>query len=300
MIAKTDGAAEKAHVARRSENSQMTALGLLCAIMAHFSASGQNLPPTSAGPAERPPTPQAASQPTGFLFKTLVIGKETYAYCVYVPPEYTPEQAWPVILSLHGSGERGSDGLLQTEVGIATAIRRNRALCPAIVVMPQCRAGQLWTGQMAEMALKCLDEAAREYRVDIDRTYLTGLSLGGFGTWLLAERVPERFAAVVPICGFYGNPNAATDAETLGKLVQSLRNVPVWCFHGTLDKAVPVERSREIVGALRESGANVKYTEFADGQHDVWGRAYADAELWKWLFAQRRVAARVPASQPAR
>lgn len=279
----------------------MMALGLLCAAMTNLSAIKQDFPMAAAArETERPAAAQPTSQPTGFLFKTLAIGKETYAYSVYVPPEYTPERAWPVVLFLHGSGERGSDGLLQTEVGIATAIRRNRALCPAIVVMPQCRAGQLWTNQMAEAALKCLDEAAREYRVDADRTYLTGLSLGGFGAWLLGERVPERFAAVVPICGFYANPNAALDTETLGKLAQSLKSVPVWCFHGALDKAVPVERSREIVGALREAGGNVRYTEFADGQHDVWGRAYADAELWKWLLAQRRATAQAPASQPGR
>jgi predicted peptidase len=152
---------------------------------------------------------------------------------------------------------------------------------------------------MAELAVRCLDQTAREYSVDPERTYLTGLSLGGFGTWLVAERLPERFAAIVPICGFYGNPNAATDAETLGRLAGALKKTRVWCFHGALDKAVAVERSREIVAALREAGGDVRYTEYADGAHDVWNRAYADPELWKWLLAQRRSTASPVTSQEA-
>jgi predicted peptidase len=152
---------------------------------------------------------------------------------------------------------------------------------------------------MAEMAMRCLDETTRDYKVDPDRTYLTGLSMGGFGAWLVAERVPGRFAAVVPICGFYGQPNAVTDAEALGKMAENLRSTPIWCFHGALDTAVPVDRSREIVAAIRSAGGDVKYTEFADGQHDVWTRVYADATVWNWMLAQRRTPAGGATTKPA-
>src|SRR5262245_54184203 len=108
------------------------------------------------GAANPPSAKPASTLATGFLFKTVELHDTSYAYCVYVPPEYTAERAWPVILFLHGSGERGADGFLQSEVGIGTAIRRNRALCPAIVVMPQCRPNAMWDGPMAEMALKCV------------------------------------------------------------------------------------------------------------------------------------------------
>jgi predicted peptidase len=269
--------------------------GLAILMLTNTVLNVQNPP----APASTPQAQVPAAPVTGFLFKSLTVGKETYAYSVYVPPEYDPRRPWPAILFLHGSGERGSDGLLQSEVGIANAIRRNRALCPAIVVMPQCRSNELWTRQMAELAMRCLDQTTRDYAIDPDRIYLTGLSMGGFGAWLLGERAAERFAAVIPICGFYGSPQQPSDPETLAQIARSLRNMPVWCFHGALDPAVSVERSREIVGALRAAGGNVKYTEFADGQHDVWTRVYADANVWSWMLAQRRAGVNAPASKPA-
>ena len=222
---------------------------------------------------------------TGFLYKTLTIDKETYAYSVYVPPDYTPEKAWPVILFLHGSGERGDDGLLQTEVGLGRAIRRNYRTIPAIVVMPQCRPQTAWVGPMAQMALRCLEATSREYRCDPDRLYLTGLSLGGNGAWLLAAQYPDSFAAVVPICGF------AELRESTGlveKLAPRLKNMPIWCFHGDADGNVPVEKSREMVAAIRKVGGTIEYTEYAGGTHNVWDRTYGDYKLWKWLFAQKR------------
>lgn len=252
----------------------------------------------SSGSTQGGPRAAAASQPAGFLFRSLAIGKETFNYSIYVPPEYSAEQAWPVILSLHGSGERGNDGLLQTEVGIGTAIRRNRALCPAIVVMPQCRAGQAWVGAMAEMAVQCLEQTMKEYRIDADRVYLTGLSLGGYGAWLIAERAPQRFAAVLPICGFYGQFGKPADAKELQKLVEATRALPIWTFHGAKDTAVAVQRTQEIVKAYQDAGVAVKFTEYPDGQHDVWNRVYADAEVWKWMLGQRRGAA-AASSRPA-
>lgn len=235
---------------------------------------------------------------TGFLYKTLTFEHETYAYGVYIPPDYTPDRPWPVILFLHGSGERGDDGLLQTDVGIGRAIRHNHRAIPAIVVMPQCRDKHDWVGPMSQLALRCIEQTSREYYLDPDRLYLTGLSLGGQGAWNLAARLPDRFAAVVPVCGFaeLGPPTGLAT-----RLAEHLTKVPIWCFHGDEDKAVPVEKGREMVEAVREAGGNIQYTEVKGGTHNVWDRAYGDRELWRWLFAQKRGApTSAPASAPAR
>lgn len=246
----------------------------------------------------------AASQPaettaTGFLDKTLTLDGETYAYSVYVPPEYTSERAWPVILFLHGSGERGTDGLLQTEVGIGRAIRRHREWFPAIVVMPQCRPNATWfgpdgLGPMATMALKCVEAASREYRLDRERMYLTGLSLGGQGTWLIAAAFPGQFAAIVPICGFLElgpTPTAGLTEQVAGQLV----NENIWCFHGDADQAVSVTASRTLIAAIRAAGGNPRYTEYPGVGHNAWDAAYDTADLWRWLYIQKRA---VP--EPAR
>lgn len=262
---------------------------LAAALAAAVLSAPQNPPPTATRPVEARNADEEEGDPrltlaTGFLFRRIRLDGVMYDYCIYVPPEYDPEKPWPLILFLHGSGERGDDGLLQTEVGIGRAIRRDRTLCPAIVVMPQCRAGGDWSGDMAKLAMSCVEQTRRAYSVDADRIYLTGLSLGGFGTWLIGANIPSYFAALAPICGFY-DPKQA----------ESLREVPIWVFHGDKDTAVPVEKSREMVAALRAVGANVQYTEYADGNHNVWDRTYSHREFWRWLLAQRRGA---PASQP--
>ncbi len=249
-----------------------------------FGSSPQEAPP----PAESQPTRENAASATGFLYRTIEAGDETYAYCVYVPPEYTPERAWPVILFLHGSGERGQDGFLQTDVGIARAIRRNRKLCPAIVVMPQCRSGEWWQDEMLEIALRCVEETSLEYHFDRQRVYLTGLSMGGAGTWRLASRMPDAFAALVPICGFWGRPEVAAPPAELKAAAAKLARLPIWCFHGGADRAVPVQRSRELVEAVRVAGGEIQYTEVPEAGHNVWDRAYGKADLWRWLLAQKR------------
>ncbi len=231
------------------------------------------------------PGPQAAGQTqAGFLYKTLTLDGEKYAYAVFVPPEYTPERAWPVILFLHGSGERGDDGFKQTQIGISTMIRRNYRRVPAIVVMPQCRERQAWPGPMSEMALKCVEQTSRDYRLDPQRIYLTGLSLGGQGAWHLAAELPGRFAAVVPVCGFAEWGESTGVAE---KLAGRLTDVPIWCYHGTADEAVPVEKTREMARLIKAGGGDIRYTEVPGGPHNVWDVAYADDAMWDWLFQQR-------------
>lgn len=239
-------------------------------------------------PAETQPAPVGARPETGFLYKTITVDGRSYAYCVYVPPEYTADRPWPVILFLHGSGERGADGFRQTDVGIARAIRRHRRLCPAIVVMPQCHPGKWWEGDMLDLALRCVEDASAQYHCDPDRVYLTGLSMGGAGAWQLGSRMPDAFAALAPICGFYERPDRVPPQAGVDALASRLTGLPIWCFHGALDTNVPVQRSRELVAAVRRAGGKVTYTEIPEGRHHVWDRVYDNPELWRWLFAQQR------------
>ncbi len=223
----------------------------------------------------------------GFLCFRIEFEGQVYPYVVYVPPEYDPHRPWPVILFLHGSGERGRDGLKQTEVGIGRAIRLHRSWIPAIVVMPQCPPGRRWDGSMLRMALACVEQTSARYHLDPRRVYLTGLSLGGEGAWRLAAELPDRFAAVVPICGFVGDPRSRPPEDLVVRVARRVVHTPIWCFHGGSDPVVTVEQARTITAAIRAAGGQVRYTEIATAGHNVWDRAYNDRRLWQWLFAQR-------------
>lgn len=234
---------------------------------------------------------------TGFLDRVVTVAGQPYPYQVYVPSAYDGTARWPVILFLHGAGERGSDGLLQTAVGLGPAIRRGPDRYPAIVVLPQAPRDSLWTGAPAAAAMAALDRTLEEFSADPDRVYLTGLSMGGHGTWYLAYRHPERFAAVVPICGWVsaggGLPTAGAvvptqEGEPFEALARRLVNVPIWIFHGEVDSVVPVEESREAAAALEAAGGRVRYTELLGIDHDSWDAAYGSPELTTWLFARRR------------
>jgi predicted peptidase len=234
---------------------------------------------------------------TGFLNRAIVKGGVSYPYQVYVPADYAPTDLWPAILFLHGAGERGSDGLLQTTVGLAPAVRRAPAQFHAIIVFPQVPTDSQWVGTPAEAALEALQQTMAAFRVDPDRVYLTGLSMGGHGTWYLAYRHPDIFAAIAPICGwvpdfpqFKGSvPVVPTDSGSpLPALARQLRRLPVWIFHGEMDRVVPVAGSREPAAALQEAGGNVRYTEFLGLDHDSWDATYGSKEFVEWLFAQRR------------
>lgn len=221
---------------------------------------------------------RTADRPTGFLDRTVEAGGKSIPYVLYVPRNYTPEKKWPVILFLHGSGERGTDGLKQSQVGIGTALRMFSERYPALVVMPQCAPGASWRGDMNALALKAVDQTMAEYSCDPSRQYLTGLSMGGFGSWLIATEDPKRFAAVVPVCGG-GDPSMAS----------RLKDVPIWVYHGDADQAVPVQRSRDMVDAIKAAGGTlIKYTELPGVPHNSWDAAYSDKALAEWLFAQKR------------
>ena len=234
---------------------------------------------------------------TGFLDRSVTVGSRAYHYQVYVPADYQSKTNWPAILFLHGSGERGTDGLLQTNVGLAPAIRQNPSRYPAIVVLPQLSPDSQWVGTPADMAVAALQQTMREFHVDPSRVYLTGLSMGGHGTWYIAYRHPELFAAIVPICGwvrdfaqFRGSVAVVPgdSAAVMQSLVQRLAKVPIWIFHGEVDQAVPVGGSREPAAALKAAGSDVRYTEFLGMNHNVWDATYASDEFVRWLFAQQR------------
>lgn len=236
---------------------------------------------------------QQPAQATGFLDRSVTVDGLSYPYQLYVPRGYDPAERWPVILFLHGAGERGSDGLLQTEVGLGSAIRRYPARWPAIVVLPQSPADSSWQGDAASAALAALDATHEELSTDPDRVYLTGMSMGGNGTLYLAYHHPERWAAIVPVCGWVDRggrlPVAPEgDGSPFERVADRIRGVPVWLYHGDEDAVVPVEESRELAAALRAAGANVRYTELEGVGHNSWDPAYRSEELPEWLLARRR------------
>ena len=197
-------------------------------------------------------------------------------YLLYLPVGYgEKEQVWPLMMFLHGAGERGSD-LNKVKVhGPPKLVEAGKDL-PFIIVSPQCPEGDWWTDKN-EVLITLLDDIAGRYDVDTERIYLTGLSMGGYGTWALAAAHSERFAAIVPICGG-------------GKrfMAWRLKDVPVWAFHGARDNLVPVSESEEIVNALKAQGAEAKLTVYPEAGHDSWTETYNNPELYDWLLRHRR------------
>ena len=240
----------------------------------------------------------ARQRDTGFLNRVVKVDGIEYRYQVYVPADWSKNQKWPVILFLHGAGERGKDGLFPSEIGIGNAIRRHAERFPCIVVIPQCRKEGWWThANMEAQVFTALDQAVKEFQGDTQRLYLTGLSMGGYGTWAFGAKYPGKFAALVPICGGVRLPPRARErlkltvpeepADVYNVTAQKVGKTPVWVFHGGADPVVPVTESRELVAALKAAGAEVRYTEYEGVGHDSWTKAYDDAELLTWLFSQR-------------
>ena len=233
---------------------------------------------------------------TGFLDRTVTLEGLRLRYQVYVPSNYSDTQEWPVILFLHGSGERGADGLRQTVVGLGPAVRADPGRFPAIVIFPQAPADSSWTGVPARAAMAALDAVLREFHTDANRVYLTGLSMGGHGVWYLAYRHPDRFAAVAPVCAWISTlpafrgraPVVPGEGSPFEAVARQLREVPIWIFHGELDGDVPVSESRDAAAALEAAGGDVRYTELLGTSHNAWDPTYASVAFTDWLFAQRR------------
>jgi len=198
----------------------------------------------------------------------------TTQYLLSLPEGYgMVDQKWPLVLFLHGAGERGSDLELVKSHGPPKLIAAGKKF-PFIMVAPQCPAGQYWS---EDVLVPLLDRIEDRYAVDKSRVYVTGLSRGGYGTWGLALRNPDRFAAIVPICG--GGDES---------LICSIKNLPVWAFHGAKDPVVPLRESQEMVDALKACGGNVKLTVYPEAGHDSWTETYNNPESYTWMLGHCR------------
>ena len=199
-------------------------------------------------------------------------------YLLHLPQGYERgRKRWPLLLFLHGAGERGRGLDLVKKHGPPRLVAEGHDL-PFILVSPQCPKRQSWS---TDVLAALLDDVIARYRVDERRVYLSGLSMGGYGTWSLACARPERFAAIAPICGG-GNR----------LLAHKLKDVPVWAFHGAADDVVPLAESQKMVKALDACGGSVKLTVYPHAGHDSWTATYADPGLYAWLLSHRRRPAR--------
>jgi predicted peptidase len=196
-------------------------------------------------------------------------------YLLYLPKDYDAKPSSPLLLFLHGMGERGDDLEALKQYGPPQMIESGQDL-PFIVVSPVCPEIKTWEAATLELTA-LLDEMVEKFKVDRDRIYVTGLSMGGFGTWALATFTPDRFAAIAPICGG-GDPRQA----------KRIAKIPAWVFHGAKDTTVPLERSERMVKALKELGGNVRFTVYPNTGHNSWIEAYANPELFQWLLQQKR------------
>jgi predicted peptidase len=242
---------------------------------------------------------------TGFLDRAITLHGETFRYQVYVPTDYTSSRTWPLIVSLHGNGDQGSDGMFQTNSSFARRIRDNRASFPAIVVFPQAKIGTRWLyPEMQELVIAELNRVIAKFRIDTTRIYLQGYSMGATGSYRLAFRWPEKFAALVVVAGRV-EPGAAyssaeididrrtnlfvTAPDPFASLAPKIKNIPIWIFHGDADEQVPVAQSRQLVSALKKVGAQVRYTEYPGANHsNAPQKAYAESDLFGWLLSQHR------------
>ncbi|MFW6171885.1 MAG: prolyl oligopeptidase family serine peptidase [Planctomycetota bacterium] len=240
----------------------MTQRSLPCLMIGLMTMSAQS---TSGGEPERP-----TRQQTKRLDTKVSVAMD---YLLYLPDDYQRKAPWPLVLFLHGAGERGNDPRLVKKHGPPKLIEQGQQF-PMIVVSPQCPQEQWW--QPIELTA-LLDEIVEKYNVDERRLYVTGLSMGGFGTWSLAAYAPHRFAAIAPICGG-GEPFWA------GRFA----HLPTWVFHGGKDGVVPPRRSEEMVKALEEVGGDVKLTVYPEAGHDSWTQTYDNPQLYDWLLNQKR------------
>lgn len=222
----------------------------------------------------------------------------THNYKVFIPKNWSKKKKWPVILFLHGAGERGGDNSSQTKVGLGPVILRHAEDFPFIVVMPQCPAGRWWPEpDMQAIALKALDQSVKEFYGDAARIYLTGLSMGGYGAWAIAAENPNKFAALAVVCGGIRRPpgvpipEGAVDmnskSDPYKTTAQKISRTPAWVFHGDADPLVPVTESRRMVEALKAAGADVRYSEYEGVSHNSWDRAYDEPELFSWLLSHK-------------
>ncbi|HMJ88419.1 MAG TPA: prolyl oligopeptidase family serine peptidase [Candidatus Acidoferrum sp.] len=205
-------------------------------------------------------------------------------YLLFLPEGYRPkgDKQFPLMIFLHGAGERGTNLSRVAQHGPPKIVKTQKDF-PFILVSPQCPSGSWWT---EDVVMGLLDEVIAKHNVDTNRVYLTGLSMGGFGTWAVGTKYPERFAAIAPICG---------GGERIGVLLAgrskaaSLKTLGVWAFHGAKDPVVQLAESERMVDAFQKAGCNdVKLTIYPEAGHDSWTEAYNNPELWDWFLRHSR------------
>lgn len=216
-------------------------------------------------------------------------------YRLLKPKDYDPNRKYPLVLFLHGAGERGDDNAKQLVHGANDfASDEVMAKYPAFFVAPQCPTGQKWVevdwgadshtmpkepSQPLGLTKAALAALEKEFSIDADRVYVTGLSMGGYGSWDAIQRWPKVFAAAAPVCGG-GDPAGA----------KAMASIPIWAFHGSADTAVKPQRSRDMIAAIKAAGGSPKYTEYPGVGHNSWAQTYSNPEFYAWLFAQKRPA----------
>ena len=224
----------------------------------------------------------SAAVPGDFLFRNTTPDNTGMPYRIFVPPGYDAAQAYPLIVFLHGAGEAGTNNTAQLNNNANGAMKlisdANLAIQPTLMAAPQCPTNSSCWGQTTSLQRlnAMLDQIAAEFHIDADRVHVTGLSMGGNGTWEFVKNRPDRFASAVPMSGYGGG--SATP----------LSGIPFWYFHAANDGTVNVSGSRNQVNALRAANARVIYTEYATGGHGIWQNAYATPMLFEWMMAQRR------------
>ena len=215
--------------------------------------------------------------------RSVAVGPDSYEYQVYVPGKLQGERSLPVIVFLHGIGQRGTGGFVPTTGAAGALVRHYLGQVPALVLLPQCRPGKFWADPvMDRMVMDALEQTVREFGADPGRLYLTGVSMGGYGVWHLASHHSEKFAALVAICG--GSP--LREGDRFSPIAGKVGGTPAWLFHGSDDRVVPVGESRSMVEALESQRGNVKYNEYPGVGHNVWLQVLAERELMPWLLTQ--------------
>ena len=199
-----------------------------------------------------------------------------FQYVKYLPADFEESQKYPLVIFLHGAGERGEDLDVAMRHGYMKFVREQGTEYPFIFIAPQCPQNKYW-GCYTESLIAFVEEMTAQLPVDPDRVYLIGLSMGGTGTWMLAMACPEKFAAIAPICG----PGIVWNAEIL-------KDMPIYVYHGDCDNVVPINESMNMVSAVNACGGNAKMTICHSRGHESWVDAYEDDILWKWMLQHRR------------
>ncbi len=219
----------------------------------------------------------AKPEDTGFLDKTIEYNGAQVKYVVYVPKGYSPEKPLPSILFLHGAGEQGDDGKKQASVGLGAAIKLAEDQWNFIVMFPQKPPGRGGFMDHEKLILDIVEKTNKEYKIDEKRQYITGLSMGGMGTWSLICKYPEKWAAAAPVCG-HGNP---ADAP-------KIKDLPIWNFHGDKDNAVNIKGSQDMIDAIKAAGGMPKFTIYPGVGHNSWDKAYREEKLNEWFLTHAK------------